>query len=90
MPKQYRLEDDLLRKNRPKWNSKRYHRLQAALHAYQMNQYAKGIMPTFNRCERCGVMLLNPQSILLHHHLAVKISFQFIFMAPDFGKIIYI
>lgn len=66
MSKEYRLEDDLLKKSRPKWGSKRYKRLEIALHAHKMDQYAKGIMPTFNRCERCGTMLLNPQSILLH------------------------
>ena len=66
MAKEYRLEDDLLKKTRPKWNSKRYKRLTAALHAFQMDQYAKGIPPKFNQCERCGTMLLNPHSILIH------------------------
>lgn len=65
-PRKYRLEDDLLRKTRPKWNSGRYRRLEAALHAHQMAQYAKGIKPSFNECESCGTMLLNPQSILIH------------------------
>lgn len=55
----YRLEDDLLKKSRPKWNSKRYKRLDAALHT-------AGIQTVMVRCERCGASLLNPQSILIH------------------------
>lgn len=65
-PRQYRLEDDLLKKTRPKWNSARYRRLEGALHAQQMASYAAGNPPRFNECERCGTMLLNPQSILIH------------------------
>ncbi len=53
--KTYRLEDDLMRKSRPKWNSKRWRRLNDALGSRM-----------FSRCERCGRMLFNPQSILLH------------------------
>jgi len=62
----YRLEDDLFKKTRPKWNSARYRRLELALHAYQMERYARGEKLGFNKCERCGTMLLNPQSILIH------------------------
>lgn len=60
MAKEYRLEDDLMRKSRPKWRSKRYARLQAALWASDLP--IKG----FAECEICGTTLLNPQSILLH------------------------
>ena len=66
MSKAYRLEDDLLKKNRPKRGSKRYRRLEIALHAHQMSQYAAGKRLGFNRCERCGAFLINPQSILIH------------------------
>lgn len=59
MSKVYRLEDDLLRKSRPKWHSKRYARLSAALHA-------AGIRSVMVKCEICGTSLLNPQSILIH------------------------
>lgn len=55
MAKEYRLEDDLLKKSRPKWNSKRWRRLNAALDGH-ITSY----------CERCGTLLLNPHSILLH------------------------
>lgn len=66
MSAEYRLEIDLMRKNRPKWKSKRFKRLQEALYAKQMDNYRKGIMPTFNQCEICGTHLINPQSILIH------------------------
>lgn len=58
MAKEYRLEDDLLKKSRPKFGSKRYERLSAAM-------WAAGLYG-FNQCERCGRILLNPQSILIH------------------------
>ena len=48
------LEDMLLVKSRPKWNSKRYNAL--------MNAVDK----RFCHCEFCGKALLNPQSILIH------------------------
>lgn len=66
MSKGYRLEDDLLKKTRPKWNSKRYRRLEVALHVHEMERYRRGERVGFNKCERCGTMLLNPQSILIH------------------------
>lgn len=66
MAKQYRIEDDLLKKSRPKWNSKRYRRLEAALRAQQMERYGRGEKLGFNVCERCGAVLLNPHSILIH------------------------
>ena len=56
--KQYRLEDDLMKKSRPKWNSKRYRRLEEA--AYAAGFYG------LEKCERCGAYLFNPQSILIH------------------------
>lgn len=55
MSKIYRLEDDLLRKSRPKQGSGRYNRLRAACKDW----------PTV-KCEICGTYLINPQSILLH------------------------
>ena len=58
MAVEYRLEIDLMRKSRPKWNSKRCARLTAAMHA-------NGIYGA-RKCEICGTMLLNPQSILIH------------------------
>lgn len=58
MSKEYRLEDDLMRKSRPKWNSKRYRRLQDAA-------WAAGVYSS-RECEVCGKLLLNPQSILIH------------------------
>lgn len=66
MATQCRLEDDLMRKSRPKRGSKRFRRLEAALHAQQMDRYARGEKLGFNQCERCGTILINPQSILLH------------------------
>jgi len=57
-PKKYRLEDDLLKKTRPKFNSKRYWRLRRALWASGISEIAT--------CEICGTSLLNPQSILIH------------------------
>lgn len=56
--KQYRIEDDLIKKTRPKWKSKRYRRLQDV--AYSMGLTAA------RKCEQCGKMLLNPQSIIIH------------------------
>jgi hypothetical protein len=54
MGKQYRLEDDLLKKSRPKFGSQRFNRMsRIAPHA-------------FYRCEICGSMLSNPQSIIIH------------------------
>lgn len=61
-----RLEDALIKKSRPKRNSKRFRILEVALYAKKMDDYSRGIMPTFNRCERCKKMLINPQSILIH------------------------
>ncbi len=58
MAKEYRLEDDLLKKSRPGWRSKRYARLKIAMHSAGIASSAK--------CEICGVVLLNPQSILIH------------------------
>lgn len=52
----YRLEDDLLKKSRPKWNSKRWKRLQEALGGNRVGIW----------CEKCGRHLFNPQSILIH------------------------
>ena len=60
------IEDALIKKSRPKWNSKRYKLLNDVLHKKKMDDYAKGIKPTFDKCEICGTMLLNPQSILIH------------------------
>lgn len=56
--KEYRLEDDLLKKSRPKWKSERYKRLQDALWNSNRSNFA--------RCEFCKKVLLNPQSILIH------------------------
>lgn len=61
-----RLEDALLKKSRPKRGSKRFKLLEEALYAKKMDDYGRGIMPTFNVCERCKTMLINPQSILIH------------------------
>lgn len=57
--KTYRLEDDLLKKSRPKFGSKRYDRLRSAL-------WASGNHVSMAHCEICGTALLNPHSILLH------------------------
>lgn len=51
----YRLEDDLLKKSRPKIGSKRYNRLMEALGTKRIVW-----------CETCGLYLFNPQSILIH------------------------
>ena len=59
MGRKYRLEDDLLKKSRPKWGSKRYERLMSAL-------WASGLPLAMNRCERCGASHINPHSILVH------------------------
>ncbi len=56
--KDYRLEDDLLIKSRPKQGSKRYNRLMSALRASGK--------PSMVYCEFCNTALLNPQSILIH------------------------
>lgn len=37
-----------------------------ALRRFQLDQYAQGKRVGFPECERCGKMLFNPQSILLH------------------------
>ena len=57
--KDYRLEDDLLKKSRPKFGSKRYWRLKNAL-------WASGKNTAMTRCEVCKKVLLNPHSILIH------------------------
>ena len=49
-----RLEDDLIKKTRPKFGSKRWRRLYAIVDQ-------RGV-----KCEICGAMLFNPQSILIH------------------------
>lgn len=54
MGKIYRLEDDLLKKSRPKYNSGRYNRLKLAC------------KDPFAKCEIFGAFLLNPQSIIIH------------------------
>lgn len=54
MSKVYRLENDLLKKSRPKQGSKRWFRLYTA--------GGNGVM----KCEICGATLMNPQSILIH------------------------
>lgn len=54
--KQYRLEDDLLKKTRPKFGSGRYIRLEKA--AAELSRCIK--------CEVCGKHLFNPLSILIH------------------------
>lgn len=54
MKKVYRLEDDLMKVSRPKWGSARWWRL-----------YKASFQP-FAKCEKCGRLLLNPQSILIH------------------------
>lgn len=66
MSKKYRLEDDLFKKTIPRYGSGRYDRLMRALRQFESDQYAKGKHLGFPECERCGKMLLNPQSILLH------------------------
>lgn len=53
--KDYKLEDDLMIKSRPKFGSKRYKRLEAA------GGGGRAIW-----CERCKRLLFNPQSILIH------------------------
>lgn len=58
MVKNYRLEDDLLIKSRPSFKSKRYQRLNNAM-------WAAGLFGG-RKCEVCGAMLFNPQSILIH------------------------
>lgn len=60
MAKEYRLEDDLMKKSRPRFGSARYNRLMSALHS----QPYKG--PRWPICENCKKMLFNPQSILIH------------------------
>lgn len=62
---EYRLEDDLLKKSRPRFGSKRYRRLYIAMGS-------GGGKP----CEICGKFLLNPQSILIHQggHCQSKIK----------------
>lgn len=54
MSKEYRLENDLMIKSRPKFGSKRWWRL----------HNAGGI--GFAKCDNCGAFLFNPQSILIH------------------------
>jgi hypothetical protein len=58
MAKQYRLEDDLIKKTIPKFKSSRYKRLQNIC-------LEKGLWPSVD-CEICGTYLINPQSILIH------------------------
>lgn len=60
-----RLEDDLLKKSRPKFGSKRYKRLLLAIDGHGKPW-----------CERCGKILLNPQSKLIHQgsHCQSKIT----------------
>lgn len=50
-----RIEEALIKKTRPKFNSKRYWLLQNAAG-----------FPVCTQCEICGKMLLNPQSIIIH------------------------
>lgn len=56
----YRLEDDLMKKTIPRQGSKRYERLRAA------GGYGVNI------CEKCGRLLFNPQSILIHQGTKCK------------------
>lgn len=58
MSKVYRLEDDLLKKSRPRVGSRRYMVLQKVC-------FEKGLWPTVD-CEFCGTYLINPLSILIH------------------------
>lgn len=74
--KTHRLEDDLMRKSRPKWHSKRYARLQAALRA-------SGIQGVMVRCEICGASLLNPQSILIHQGGQCQKRMQIVESSPE-------
>lgn len=62
---EYRLEDDLLKKSRPRFGSKRYKRLSLAIEGHGKPW-----------CERCGKILLNPQSKLIHQggHCQSKIT----------------
>ncbi len=53
-----RLENDLIKKSRPKYGSSRYKRLADIC-------FEKGLWPCVF-CERCQTMLINPQSILIH------------------------
>lgn len=52
---EYRLENDLIKKTRPKFGSKRYRRLSLAIDGHGKPW-----------CEICGTMLFNPQSVLIH------------------------
>lgn len=53
MPRQYRIENDIIIKTRPKFGSKRYNRLSM-------------IARPFSKCEIFGTILLNPHSIVIH------------------------
>lgn len=54
----YKIEDDLIKKSRPMYGSRRYKTLQDIC-------IEKRLWPCLY-CERCGAMLINPQSILIH------------------------
>ncbi len=68
MGKDYQMENDLIKKSRPKIGSKRYQRLQSIC-------FEKGLWPCVY-CEICKTMLINPHSILIHQgkHCQSKIQ----------------
>lgn len=77
MGKEYRLEDDLLKKTRPKHGSKRWQRLDHA------SGCARNVW-----CEICGKHLFNPLSILIHQGSVCqgKMSNQLKFKNMNFGQ----
>lgn len=48
----------------PKENSKRYKIVKSFLHQLVFYGYIEH--PAFSECKKCGKLLLNPQSILMH------------------------
>ncbi len=54
MSKGIKIENELVKKSRPRFGSKRY------------NLMALIAKSSFATCEICGAFLLNPQSIIIH------------------------